>query len=105
VLDPLTGVGERGKDRLAQKLPPQGLPETLDLPQRHRVVGSTTDVSDSLLLQHSLESALPTPSHELTPIVGQDLSRGTPLTDGSLHDLEHGIGILLPEQTPAYQEP
>jgi hypothetical protein len=104
MLDALTGIGEGSENGLAQKLPPQGLPEALDIPQRHRVVGSAPDVSDSLLLQHSLETRLTAPGYELAPVVRQDLARSTPLPDRSLHDLEHGLSRLLPEQAPAYQK-
>jgi hypothetical protein len=83
VIAPLTGIGEGGEDRLAQKLPPQRLPEALDLAQGLRMVRSATDMSDPLLLEHPLKARLAAPGHELAPVVGEDLPRGAPLAEGS----------------------
>ncbi len=103
VLQPAAGVRERGEHRLLEKLPPDRLPEPLDLAQRHRMLRGPAHVLHALLAQHLLEARLPAPGHELTTVVGEDLAWRTPLPDRALQHLEHRVGILLPEQTPARQ--
>ena len=97
VIQPLACIGERCKDRLAQELPPERLPEAFDLAQRHRMLRRTTHVADPLLLQNLLETALPAPGYELPAIVREDLPRSTPLAKSALDHLEHGVGALLTE--------
>ena len=80
VLDALARVAERRKDSLAQKLLPDGAPETLYLAQRHRVVRRAAHVLHALLLEHLLEARLASPGHKLTAVVAQDLTRRAPLT-------------------------
>jgi hypothetical protein len=104
MLKPLTRIGERGKHRLTQVLPPKRLPEPLDLPERHRVMRSTPHMLDPLLLEHALESRLPAPRHELPGVVAQDLPWGAPLTYRTLEHFQHRLGCLLSVQTPAYDE-
>jgi hypothetical protein len=41
---PLTGIGKGGKQRIGQELLPDRPPESLDLSQRHRVMGRTAYV-------------------------------------------------------------
>jgi hypothetical protein len=104
MIDPLTRVGERCEVCLFQKLPPDRLPEPLDLAQRHRVVRGTAYVRDPLLFEHPLKTRLTAPGDKLPPIVAEDLSRRAPLPDRPFEHLEHRIGTLLAEQSPAYQE-
>jgi hypothetical protein len=104
MIDPLTRVGKRCEVRLVQELPPDRLPEPFDLPQRHRVLGRASHMSDPLLLEYPLKTGLPTPRHELAAIVAENLTRCAPLTDRTFEHLEHRIGSLLTEQTPANQE-
>ena len=103
VLQPTAGIRERGEHGFLEKLPPDRLPEALDLAQRHRVLRRTADMLHALLSQHLLEPRLPTPGHELAAVVGENLAWCTPLPDRSLQHLEDRVGILLPEQTPARQ--
>jgi hypothetical protein len=101
MLKPAARVGKRRKDRLLEKLPPDRLPEALDLSQRHRMMRRAADVLHTLLAQHLLEARLPAPGHELPPVVRQDLAWCTPLTDCAFQHLEYGVGFLLPKQSPA----
>jgi hypothetical protein len=103
VLQPTAGIGERGKDRLLEVLPPDRLPEPLDLAQRHRMVRSAAHMLNSLLTQDLLESRLAAPGNKLAAVVRQDFAWRSPLPDGTLQDLEDSVGILLPEQPPAHQ--
>jgi hypothetical protein len=103
MIAPLAGVGEGGEDGLTQELPPQRLPETLDLTQSLGMMWGAANVSDALLLEYPLEPRLAPPGHELAPVVRENLPRGSPLADGSFQDLEHGFGVLLPKQSPADQ--
>ncbi len=103
VLESTAGIGERGEHRLLEKLPPDRLPETLDLAQRHRVLRRTADVLHALLAQHLLEPRFSAPGHKLPPVVGKNLAGSAPLPNGSLQHLEDGVGILLPKQSPARQ--
>jgi hypothetical protein len=100
VIAPLTGVGEGSEDGFVQELSPQRLPEAFDLAQGLGMMGSAADVFDTLLLEHPLKTCLAPPGHELAPVIREDLSRGSPLADGALEDLEDGLRVLLPEQTP-----
>jgi len=105
VIQPLTGIGKRGKHRFAQKFMPDRLPETLDLTKRHRVMGSTTDMPDSLLFEHLLEARLTSPVHKLPAVVRQDLTWRTPLAKRALGYLKHSRCRLLAEEAPAHQIP
>ena len=49
VLQPTASVRERCEDRFLEKLPPDRLPETLDLAQRHRMVRRAAHVLHALL--------------------------------------------------------
>jgi len=103
VLQSLAGIRERAEHRLLEKLPPDCLPEPLDLTQRHRVLRSATHMLHPLLFQHLLKPTLATPGHELPAVIREDLSRSTPLPGCSLEHFQHRIRILLPEQSPAHQ--
>ena len=105
VLQPTAGVRERGEHGLLEKLPPDRLPEALDLAQRHRMLRSTAHMLHALLSQHLLEACLPTPSHELAAVVRENLAWRTPLADRALQHFEDRIRILLPEEPPARQVP
>ena len=84
---PLT-VLEVREDRARQELLPQGLPETLDLPQRLRVVRTALDVMDPLPPQLLLEIGLPPPRRVLPALVGQDLPRRPVIRDGPRERLQ-----------------
>jgi hypothetical protein len=71
---PPLAILEIGKDRPRQELVPQRLPESLDLPQRLRVVGTALDVMDPLPLQLSLEIRVAAPGRVLTTLIRQDLA-------------------------------
>ncbi len=98
----LARISEGRKDRLLQEFRPEGLPEALDLAQGHRVMRRAPDVADALPLQDLLEAALAPPRDKLAAVVGQDLPRRTPLSDGALDHLQDRIGLLLAEETVAH---
>jgi hypothetical protein len=103
VIQPTASIGERGEDRVLEKLAPDRLPEALDLSERHRVLWCAAHVLHALLPQHLLESCLSAPGHELATVVGQDFAWGAPLSDGSLQYLEDCLRILLAKQAPAHE--
>ena len=104
VIDPLTRIGERREHGLLEELTPDRLPEPLDLPQCHRMVRRASNMSDPLLLEHPLKAGLPTPGHELTAIVAENLTRCAPLSDRPFKYFQYSIGSLLTEQPPANQK-
>ena len=57
----------------------------------------------SLLSKNLLKPALATPGNELPAVIGEDLTRRTPLPDRSLEHLQYCIRVLLPEQPPTHQ--
>jgi hypothetical protein len=102
---PLAQVIEIRKHRPGQKLVPQRLPKPLDLPQRHRVLGPTSDVADPLTLQDPLEARLPAPGRVLAAVVGQELLRPAVLGYRTLQRFQHELGTLVVGQRPAHHEP
>jgi hypothetical protein len=81
--DPALAILEVRKDRPRQKLLPQRLPETLDLPQRLGMVWPALDVPDALTPQLLLEVRVPTPRHVLPSLIRQYLTWRTVLRDPS----------------------
>jgi hypothetical protein len=99
VAQSLAGVRKGGKKGLLQELLPESLPEPLDLAEGHRMVRRAADMTDPLPLEHLLEPRLPSPGGKLSTVVRKDLSRRSPLADGSLEHFQYRFGRLLPEQT------
>jgi len=77
ILDPkgrtLASLLEAVKLRPLQKLPENRLPEPLDLPERHGVVGTGADMPDTVFFQLLLKTGLAPPVGVLPAIVGQHL--------------------------------
>jgi hypothetical protein len=103
-LEPPLQVCEIGEDRLRQKLVPRRLPESLDLPQRHRVLRPALDVHDAFLPQQLLERRLTSPRRVLPPVVGQDFARPTEATHPTFERLDHERGFLVMRQRPPHDE-
>jgi hypothetical protein len=91
---PLT-VSKVGKHRPRQKLVPQGLPESLDLPQRLRMLRSALDVPDPLAPQFLLELRLAPPRRVLSPLVGQKLAWRPVRRDSARQRLHHQARLLV----------
>jgi hypothetical protein len=77
ILDPKGGtlrcLLEAVKLRPLQKLPENRLPEPLDLPKRHRVVGTGADMPDTVFFQLLLKAGLAPPVGVLPAVVRQHL--------------------------------
>ena len=71
--DPLTRRVEALELGPLQELLPDGLPEALDLPQRHGVVGPALQVVDVILPKLGLEPGGAPPAGELPALVGEHL--------------------------------
>ena len=99
VANALTGIGEGGEDRVFEEFIKDGLPETLDFTQRHRVMRRAADVLHTLALEHLLKLRLAAPGHKLTAIVAENLAGCAPLADGAFDHLQHGLGLLLAIET------
>lgn len=98
VAQPPIAVGVVGEDRARQHLVPQGLPKTLDLPERLRVLRSALDVPHAVTAHQLLEGRLTPPRGVLPALVGQDLGRRAVLRRRALECLEHQLGALVMRQ-------
>ena len=101
VVQTLACVGEGGEDRILEELRPYGLPEPLDLAQGHGVMGSGTDMGNTLALENLLELRLPAPGRELAAVVRKYLPRSSPLAYGALDNLKDSLGSLPAEKPVA----
>ena len=81
--DPFPRRLERVEPGPVQELLPDAFPESLDLPERHRVVGTAPDVVHPVLLQFVLEPRLAAPVGVLPTVVRQ-------------HFLGHPVGPCRP---------
>jgi hypothetical protein len=70
------------------------LPETLDLAQGHRMVGTGTDMLDAVLFHLFFETGLAAPVGVLTSIVGEHLFGNTILGNATAVALQHVGGRL-----------
>ena len=102
---PPLAVREVGKHRSRQKLLPQRLPESLDLPKRHRVLWAALDVPDPLPVKLPLEGRLATPGGVLAAVVGQHLLRHAVCRDRPIESLEHQLGLLVVRQGVPHHKP
>lgn len=92
--DPLPGGFETLELGAGQELLPDGLPKTLDLAQRHRVMGPGFEMSDAALLEFRLEAGRAPPGGVLPAVVRQHLLGRVVFAHGDAEDLEHVLGGL-----------
>jgi hypothetical protein len=104
-LDAAKAIREVREDRLTQKLLPQRLPETLDLPERLRMLGSALAVVDPMPAQELLKLRRSTPRGVLPTLVGQDLARLAVVRDAALQCLDHQTGLLVVRHRPRHEVP
>jgi hypothetical protein len=103
--DPTLAILEVGKDRPREKLLPQRLPETLDLPQRLGMVRPALDVPDPLAAQLLLEVRVPAPGHVLAPLVRQHLARRPVLGNPPRQRLQYQRRALVVRHHQGHQVP
>jgi hypothetical protein len=97
-------VSEVRKHRLAEKLLPERLPETLHLAQRLRVLRPALDVPDALTPELPLEVRLAPPRRVLASLVRQYLLRRAVSRDPARQRLEHQRPSLVVRQGMAHDE-
>jgi hypothetical protein len=95
--DPFAGGLEALELGPLQKLLPDGLPEALDLPQGHGVMGPALQVVHMVLLELRLEAGGAPPARELPALVGEQLFGHPVLRDGAAVDLEDVLRRLAAE--------
>jgi len=91
---PLAGGLEALELGAHQELLPDGLPEALDLPEGHGVVGSALQVVDMVLLELGLEAGRAPPTGELPALIGEHLLRDAVLRHRPAVDLQHVLRRL-----------
>lgn len=95
-------VREIGEHRLAQKLLPQRLPETLDLAERLGMLRSTLAVRDAVATQELLKLRLATPRRVLPALIGQHLLRLAVLGNPTLERFDHQTRLLVMRHRPRH---
>ncbi len=95
--DPLAGGVEALELGAREELLPDGLPEPLDLAERHGVVGPALQVVDAILLELGLEAGGPPPAGELPALVGEQLLRDPVLRHRPAIDLQDVLRGLAAE--------
>lgn len=105
VRQPILGIHRVCEHRPAQKLIPQGLPESLHLAERLRMLRSAPDVLDAHPLQHLLELGLAAPHRVLPAVVGQHLRRLPVRGNASLERLHHQRRFLVVCKRVPHHEP
>jgi len=88
-------VVEVGEHRARQELFPHRLPEALDLAARLRMVRAAFHVCDAVTAQLLLEGGRASPGGVLTPLVGENLTRGAIVRDAALERLHHQRALLV----------
>jgi len=96
-LDPLAGGLEALELGADQKLLPDRLPEALDLPQGHGVVGAALQVVDVILPELGLEAGRAPPARELPALVGEHFFGDAVLRHGPAVDLQDVLRRLAAE--------
>jgi len=81
----------------AEELPPDRLPQPLDLPQRHGMVRLAANVPDPVLAQLPLEPRLAPPVGVLPPVIGEHLLGHPVLRDRPAIDLQDVFRRLGPK--------
>ena len=102
--EPALAVLVARKHRAGEKFVPQGLPESLHLPQGLRVLRPRLEVADPLPPQLLLEARAPPPDRVLPAVVGQNLLRHSVLGDRLVQGLSHQEFFLVPGHGKAHQE-
>jgi len=95
--DPLAGGVEAVELRAGEELLPDRLPEALDLPERHRVVGPALEMVHMILLELGLEAGGAPPARELPALVGEQLLGDAILGDRPAIHLEDVLRRLAAE--------
>jgi hypothetical protein len=88
-----------------QELLPDGLPEALDLPQGHGVVGPALQVVDAVLLELGLEAGGTPPARELPALVGEHLLGHPVFRHCPAVDLEDVLRGLAAEDVEPHDVP
>ncbi len=105
VREPILRVDCVREHRPPQKLVPQGLPESLDLPQRLRMLRSAPDVLDAHPLEHLFELRLAPPHRVLPPVVRQYLG-GLPVRgNAALEGFHHQRRFLVMRERVSHHKP
>ena len=86
--DPLAGGLEAVELGAGEELLPDGLPEALDLPEGHGVVGPALQVVDMVLPELGLEAGRAPPAGELPALIGEHLLRDAVLRHRPAIDLQ-----------------
>ena len=87
--------------RAEKKFALDAFPETLDLAQRHRVVGARSDVFDPVLFHFPLKSGLAPPVGVLPSVVGKHLTGHAIFSDPPTVGFQHMLGGLAAVKTKA----
>lgn len=88
-----------------KELLPDGLPEALNLAERHGMMGTALEVGDARLFEFGLEAGGAAPGGVLAAIVGEHLPGRIELAHGGAEDFQHVLGGLAAEDIGADQEP
>jgi hypothetical protein len=105
VCEPLLGLLERVELGPGQELLFERLPQTFDLPQRLRMLGTGEDVVNVVFGQFLLELGLPAPIGVLPPVVGQQFLRNPVGSDGPPIGLDDVFRALAPIEPQSCYEP
>jgi hypothetical protein len=81
-----------------EELAQDRLPEAFDLAQRHRMVGTRTDMLDAILLHLPFEAGLTAPVRVLSAVVGKHLFGNAVLGNAAAVGLQHVFGGLTAVQ-------
>jgi hypothetical protein len=84
-----------------EKLLPEGLPEPLDLAQRHGMVGPALEVMDAVFLHLGLEAGDPAPVDILAAVVGEHLFGRLIFAGGDAEDFQHVLRGVAAEHIGA----
>jgi hypothetical protein len=98
-------VREVREHRLRQHLVPQRLPETLDLPERLRMLRAALHVTDPVAPELPLELRLTAPRRVLPTLVRQDLRRRSERRDAAFERLHHELRFLMMRERVRDDEP
>ena len=89
VIGPFYGLLEAVELRPKKKLSLDAFPETLDLSERHGMVGTRSDVSDTVLFHFPFKPGLAPPVGVLPSVVRKHLTGNTVFTDPPTIGLQH----------------
>jgi hypothetical protein len=103
--DPLLAIGKVIEHCSRQEFVPQRFPETLDLPERHRMLRPALDMLDAVLLQRRFEFSFAAPRCVLSTVVRQQLFWRTVLGDPSLERFHNEAALLMVRHHVGHHEP